>query len=570
MENLVTVQTGAEAWEKLADKGFLWQWKQIYDACPWATPFQSSAFICVWFENYRSRYSPVIISLPKNDHQLYGLLILAMSVDRKQLVVAGDRQAEYQVWLATRDSHQNFVAEMATALDVSFPGYHLVFKYIPDATPVSDLMGLPTIRDRAELKTHQRPIIRIDKKDLDDSFRKKSNKSRFNRLKKLGELEFKQVTDEKTFSEVIDTIIDFYDFRQGATNSAFPFLRDPFKKPFHLDLMKQHADILHVTLTTLNESPIAAHIGVVGRRQVHLAILAYSPFCAEHSPGKLHLMMLGRCFADQEIGELDLTPGGDAWKERFANCHDEVYELILHNSGKARALSAFQTRALHLIKDRVKGVGLTPERVRRYAKTIKHMQLKKLASTFHRLLFEFVEFRIYQRTLRSSDFAPSGGQMKINQLSDLIKFEPSESWQTKEMFMAESLQRLERGEQVYTYASNERLFHFGWLVGQQHEAYFTEVQQRFQYPEGTAVLYDFYTNPDARGQGLYQKTLSQMLSDVSKLDGVRQVYISVRADNKPSRHVIEKLGFEYQSSLFHLRVLGISKKWRVDTLFPSK
>lgn len=561
MDNSVIIHSRDKAWAQLSDESFLKEWQQLYDECPWATPFQSSAFVCTWFDNYRSRYSPVIISLRKKDHRLHGLLVLAMCLERRRLVVAGVHHAEYQVWLATTDCHADFIARALTALDEAFLSCNLVFKYLPNEVPVQKLLESGATTKRVELKIHQRPLMRINNEDLEGSFSKKSNKSRFNRLKRLGELKFERITDYNTFAAVFDQIVNLYDFRQGAVNNSFPFLQDVLKKPFHLDLMKQHPELLHVTLTTLDSRPIAAHIGIVGKDQVHLAILTYSPFYASYSPGKLHLMLMGRQFVQEGFKQFDLTPGGDPWKERFANCHDEVYELILYKSKSARTIHAFRVQTIDLIKEGAIWFGITPDRIRFFFMRLKRFRLSNVVSKLGRAVWKKVEFRIYRHTKEVSQCADPSGQLKKDYLPDLLKFEPAESWQTKEAFMAEALQRLERGEHVYTYASDECLLHYGWLIEQQQESFFTEVQQRFQYPEKSAVLYDFYTHPAARGRGFYQKNLKQMLGDVGKLKDVKHVYISVLSDNGPSRHVIEKLGFEYQCSLFHSSIFGSSKKW---------
>jgi RimJ/RimL family protein N-acetyltransferase len=67
---------------------------------------------------------------------------------------------------------------------------------------------------------------------------------------------------------------------------------------------------------------------------------------------------------------------------------------------------------------------------------------------------------------------------------------------------------------------------------------------------GSAALFDFFTHPQARGKGLYQAAMQQMLHDASCIPNTSQVYISVMADNVASRHAIEKIGFKYKCSLY--------------------
>ena len=80
-------------------------------------------------------------------------------------------------------------------------------------------------------------------------------------------------------------------------------------------------------------------------------------------------------------------------------------------------------------------------------------------------------------------------------------------------------------------------------------------------PVGSVALYDFYSHPDFRGRGLYRATISHMLQQAFADEAIEYAYISVLADNVPSRHVIEKVGFEYQGSFFWQRRFGSERKW---------
>ena len=97
----------------------------------------------------------------------------------------------------------------------------------------------------------------------------------------------------------------------------------------------------------------------------------------------------------------------------------------------------------------------------------------------------------------------------------------------------------------------------------------TEVQQSMIFPTGSVALFDFYTHPDFRGQGLYRATLASMLRDVDGDTTVKHCYISVLADNLPSRHVIEMQGFQYQGSFYWKKSFGAITKW-ADAVFSQR
>ena len=136
-------------------------------------------------------------------------------------------------------------------------------------------------------------------------------------------------------------------------------------------------------------------------------------------------------------------------------------------------------------------------------------------------------------------------------LEDLLKYEPTDSWHlTPSAFHRQAIERLSEGNHVYTRVEAGKLVHYGWLIERQEKSFVTEVNQYITLEPDSASLYDFFTHPLARGKGLYQSAMRQMLHDAVAIPNTRQVYISVLADNIPSRRAIEKIGFEYQCSLY--------------------
>ena len=115
--------------------------------------------------------------------------------------------------------------------------------------------------------------------------RKKSNKSRMNRLARHGPVEFVELTTPEELDREYDEIIAFTDFRQGAIHDICPFADDARKRAFYRELLRQ-PELLHVTVMRAGGKTIAAHIGLRSGRELILGIVCYSPFVAEHSPGK--------------------------------------------------------------------------------------------------------------------------------------------------------------------------------------------------------------------------------------------------------------------------------------------
>jgi RimJ/RimL family protein N-acetyltransferase len=178
------------------------------------------------------------------------------------------------------------------------------------------------------------------------------------------------------------------------------------------------------------------------------------------------------------------------------------------------------------------------------------------------------EFRVYRIDRSRAQSFQADARVQRNSLSDLLCFEPAESWQSRDDFLSAALTRLEQGESAYTVNIDSRLAHSGWMAFNQAESYMPEVDQTLKLPPGSVVLYDFYSQPKFRAQGLYRATLAHMLHTAFTKQDTQYAYMCVLADNLPSRHVIEALGFEHQGSFFWESRFGEVKKW-ADSIFEE-
>jgi CelD/BcsL family acetyltransferase involved in cellulose biosynthesis len=75
---------------------------------------------------------------------------------------------------------------------------------------------------------------------------------------------------------------------------------------------------------------IAGHFGLRNGRQLMLGILSHSPFLAEFSPGRFHIWYMALELARQGIHEIDLTPGGDEYKQKLATHTEQAYTITVY------------------------------------------------------------------------------------------------------------------------------------------------------------------------------------------------------------------------------------------------
>ena len=159
--------------------------------------------------------------------------------------------------------------------------------------------------------------------------------------------------------------------------------------------------------------------------------------------------------------------------------------------------------------------------------------------------------RLYEFDVATAQSLQPSEIMNKDHLPDLLAYRPSEAWQPRvSPFLRQAMENLELGHHVYTFVEEGALIHCGWLIERQEKSVLSDVGYELNLPPESAVLTSYYTHPAARGRGLYRQSLTQMLHDASLIPETKHIYIAVLANNGPSRHVIEKIGFEYRFSFF--------------------
>jgi RimJ/RimL family protein N-acetyltransferase len=175
------------------------------------------------------------------------------------------------------------------------------------------------------------------------------------------------------------------------------------------------------------------------------------------------------------------------------------------------------------------------------------------------------ELRIYRYALDEAPPLPLAPVFRRNCLDDLQFYERSSKEQhSADAYRAIALERRAQGFHLYTFVENRRLLHYAWLIERQTRGEDGWVDQVYFPPPFTAVLFDHFTHPTARGRGLYFQALCRLLHDAREVARARQAFVTVFGSNGPSRHVIEKVGFQHEGSLFKERRLLLSRRYAVS------
>ena len=565
----VKVDVGEKANALLASPEFREDWTALHADCPWATVFQTPAFVLTWYRVYAARYEPLIIYSRGRTGRLEGLLLLARSRETGEVVNAGSIHAEYHAWLARRANQQTFPVAAMSALRAVAKRGSLTFLFLAHDAPLEWVPAAEAKGTFVSIRAHTRGLMRVGpNSDVPASFRKSSNKSRIARLKRIaGPVTFELLTTVEQLREIIGVVAEQSDVRHGGRSAFLPFRADPLKAQLYLELMAEPG-LVHATVLRAGTEIIATHIGLRDKEPA-LGLMTHAPQFGAHSPGKLLLLHLGKLLGEEGYTIFDLTPGR-RYKERFASHFDDVSVLeVFLDRASHRRFRAKRVVA-NVGKWLVTAVGRDPKaslrRLARISARIRRAGPLKLARMAIELALREAnstrEFRIYEFALADRIGEPADlGRMRVNSLRDLLDYSPASPSDPPIIeFLETAERRLANGNLLFSYAEGGKLLHYGWLIPAA-DWMGSEFGHDIPLREKPTVLWDDFTHPSARGRGLHGESLRARLSYIAAHELSPTAMIGVRSDNAVSRHNIEAAGFTFAGSAWISTRLGKVRRW---------
>lgn len=494
--------TGDDALERISSAAFGAAWRALHVRCPWATGCQHPDFVLPWYALYRGRHEPVVVIDAAPDGMLRGLLALALDRAGARLTGAGGNQAEYQGWIADPDDADRFACAAMACVRAALPHVCTSLRYLPPGIPLGWLDGGG--RRHCIVHAHARPVMHTDSVAMDRLRRKKTHRQNANRLNRIGPVAFERITGDAPFCRVFEEICVQYDFRQAALYRQTPFASDPLKKRFYLELHRR--GMLHATVLTVGGALAAAHIGLVSKdRVVHLGLNTYAPALAAHSPGLLLLALLGGRLAAEQVGLLDLTPGGDRYKQQFASAHDKVYELTMCGSVAQRLRTQAAACARRAAKALLRGSG------RRRVDVVEAAE-RMLALVRRARNGGAPDPRDGPVLWRLVPGRAGGGALPVshNRLEDVFKYDGMASALTRGAFIRLAMKRLEQGCQLFCHAPGDDLLMHCWTHAGTGRAACPPLVQAAT--AGATVLFDLQIHGHGATNDLVQDFVERILA----------------------------------------------------------
>ena len=227
----VQIARGKAAEQLLNDPAFQKDWMDLATGCGWATGCQTWEFADAWYNAYEGLYQALLLFQRDSKGRLIGLLPLAIEMTSNALVYVGAHQAQYQVWIAFDKFSDDFIEQALDLLRAHYPRQQLRLKYLPAGVPMGWRGPRRCWRRYSMLQMRSRPFLALGgDSSINKSLKKSGNRSKINRLKRIGALSFSYISTRAEFEGIIDTVADFYDLRQGAISPSTPFRDDPRKE----------------------------------------------------------------------------------------------------------------------------------------------------------------------------------------------------------------------------------------------------------------------------------------------------------------------------------------------------
>lgn len=546
-----TLLAGRDALDYAGAERFQAQWKALYDSCPWSTACQHPDFVLPWYRLYQPRYLPVLVLEQGADGALLALLPLALHADGRRLCGAGDQQAEYQGWLLAPGADRRFIVRAVRCLQARFAHADLCLKYLPAGIDLAGVDDTGELGRHCVWRRHRRPLMATEAGAMARQRSKKNHRQNFNRLQRGGELRFERVTDHAQFARLLGDICHQYDFRQAALYRAMPFSDDAAKRLFCLELHRR--GLLHATVLTVGQDIAAAHLGVLSAgRAVHLGINSHDPAWAAHSPGNLLLAMLGVQLAAETLPLLDLTPGGDGYKEYFASAHDVVLELCVYSNAARRWRARLLQAAAGFARARLRSAGFDATALRAW-----RMHLAEGRWPAGRGWIDTLRRAAPPALLRHAGTGPPCANrlpVSRNRLPDILKFDAQGSAAGYSAFLNTVMKRMERFDHVYTFMQDGALAMYCWASTGQRQA-------PGQPAPGAVVLSGLYVHRRCEGGELVRGFIESLVHAVGQQHAGQVVYRGVlSAQHKAAFECCGFVDAAHQASCWPGSVPGLSNK----------
>ncbi|HEX6882611.1 MAG TPA: GNAT family N-acetyltransferase [Planctomycetota bacterium] len=464
---------GAEAARLAEEPAFQAAWRALVADQPQFALLQAPEFVLPWYQAYAGLWEPLLVLGRDGDGTLAGLLPLARRVADGRLAHAGAEQAEYHGWLVRPGRDEELLVPALERLARELPLRAWSWRWLPPGAATGWLGARALAAAGLHVLSEARPAPVWDLGDAEALARhdNRSLRAKRNRYRRRGELVLERVQDGPRARALLAELAAQCDFRQEAIHGVRPFADDPRKLEFFAQRVARFPAASHFSVLRCGSEALAFHLGGCDGRTCLLGLSSYAPQESKHSPGTLLLVELARALAAEGYRTLDLTPGTDAYKQRYATRQQELVRLRLFGSRTRRLGARLALRARTWLAAGAGGEGLArAERLERWQRGLSGARAALAHGEAGALLAGLSARAFERRTLECFTRAPqappppagAGTRARLQAFADLTVGANGHASPARRARLAAALARFSDGEVLYTVPVAQELACLGW------------------------------------------------------------------------------------------------------------
>ena len=558
--------------------GALQQWDDVLAGDLSATLYQGREWCTAWYDCYADAFDPIVLTVLSHD-KLVGVVPLCIERGNGYLHFAGAAFSDYRDVVALPEQRVRVLEALVDYYrDTGPPNVFRIGPMPPDSASATLLPAIVARRGVQGMpRNHSgwRYLAQLVTADT-NPLKSKTLKYNYNWYKRNGgSIDVEVVTDRKQWIELRQIFFDQHSLRQLTAGRKVSF--DDPRKAALFDRMFD-AECGHFCVLRANDRVIATHFGFRSGTLLHWGAPAFDIREAARSPSLLLIAIIMNDLERWGLSGLDLTIGEGFLKERFSNVRVALPSVDLFPTAKAFHLDHLRTHIASQIKARPR-VMVVAGRAAGFVTRLRSAferhgisgSLSLLGRHARQSLWEFntgLVFTITPGTLSTTEPKPSVENIRhgINAYEDLLCWSGSDvlTDYTIRKTAESILSNAKAGRTLHTLVVGGRLACVGLSYLPDAPAQLTETGNLpFTFKAGSASLYSFYTMPEFRGQGFYQRLITNILK-WHFATGVALAYITVLENNVASLRAIERVGFRRVQRNTVKRIGPLIRTRRVD------
>ena len=522
--------------EIISDGKFISTWKHLSENTSHCTTIQEYGFVVSWYQSYLDKYRPMMVLGYNEQGNLVGILPLAIANNTGKLSHAGGDRAEYHGWICLKEYEKEFLVYSLIEIKKECKPGQWEWSWLPPGVDITrfDSNLLKNNGIYINKMVSKSPIYNLDDSNKINKIKKKrSNRNKNNQLEREGELKIERIRDRNYTKELLKTIIAQYSFRQLALFNYNPLQKERTIKVC-LDQMDLMPENIHFTVLWHGNELLACNFGLCTEDNLMLGLMSYDPVKGRYSPGNIFLMKLLEYIKKEGYKVLDLTPGGDSYKEDFCNAHIDLVKPTICFNKYYKIKDYISTLLLHYIKKKFN------------TKDIASMKclIKKNISLLGKKVFEpkdtISSYYVYKGKTEKIVHNNIFSILHYQQYTDLLLYQQSNDILSPKELTYTAMKKFERGDRLYTMISNKKLIAFIWLASSGKKHWRPTLKDKINKTRNSLFIYDFYTSDKSRKNDIYQSCVQDILKNIQN-EKISVLFL-VKPENIDPK-TVNKIGF---------------------------